>query len=85
MKREHAEFVGNIPKHYDTGLGPEIFADYGQDLARRVAAAQPGSVVELAAGTGIVTRMLRLYLNYQYMNRKYTPFSINRQTNCVES
>jgi SAM-dependent methyltransferase len=36
-----------------------IFADYAADLARRVAAAEPANVLEIAAGTGIVTRALR--------------------------
>jgi SAM-dependent methyltransferase len=54
-----AHFVGDIPAHYDYGLGPHLFADYGADLARRVAAAKPWRVLEIAAGTGIVTRLLR--------------------------
>src|SRR5581483_10033812 len=54
-----AAFVGNIPQHYDQGLGPMIFVDYAADLARRAAAGQPARVLETAAGTGIVTRRLR--------------------------
>jgi SAM-dependent methyltransferase len=54
-----ASFVGNIPEHYDRGLGPLIFADYAADIARRVAACSPARVLETAAGTGIVTRQLR--------------------------
>jgi SAM-dependent methyltransferase len=54
-----AHFVGDIPAHYEYGLGPHLFADYGADLARRVAAAKPRRVLEIAAGTGIVTRLLR--------------------------
>jgi ubiquinone/menaquinone biosynthesis C-methylase UbiE len=54
-----ASFVGNIPEHYDRGLGPVIFVDFAVDMARRVAAANPTRVLETAAGTGIVTRALR--------------------------
>src|SRR5690348_7981088 len=54
-----ASFIGNIPEHYDRGLGPIIFADYAADIARRTAAFNPTRVLETAAGTGIVTRHLR--------------------------
>jgi hypothetical protein len=54
-----AGFIGSIPEEYDRGLGPIIFADYAADLARRVAAFCPSRVLETAAGTGIVTRLLR--------------------------
>jgi ubiquinone/menaquinone biosynthesis C-methylase UbiE len=57
-----AAFVGTIPQHYDQGLGPMIFVDYAEDLARRVAAGKPVRVLETAAGTGIVTRRLRDHL-----------------------
>ena len=54
-----AGFIGNIPEHYDRGLGPVIFADYAADIARRAAACRPTRLLETAAGTGIVTRRLR--------------------------
>lgn len=59
MLDQAARFAGDIPAKYDCSLGPHLFADYGADLARRVAAAKPRRVLEIAAGTGIVTRMLR--------------------------
>ena len=59
MTSESIRFVGNIPQHYDAGLGPMIFVDYAADIARRVAALHPSRVLETAAGTGIVTRRLR--------------------------
>lgn len=59
MTQDAARFVGSIPENYDKGLGPHIFMGYADDLARRVAALNPGSVLELAAGTGIVSRKLR--------------------------
>jgi SAM-dependent methyltransferase len=51
-------FAGSIPKLYDTYLVPLIFQTYATDLADRVAARSPGHVLELAAGTGVVTRAL---------------------------
>jgi ubiquinone/menaquinone biosynthesis C-methylase UbiE len=59
MINQAARFVGGIPAHYDSGLGPHLFVDYAADLVRRATAAKPDRVLEIAAGTGIVTRMLR--------------------------
>src|SRR5262249_40742336 len=50
----NAAFTGNIPEHYDQGLGPILFVEYADDIARRVAAYAPKRVLETAAGTGIV-------------------------------
>jgi ubiquinone/menaquinone biosynthesis C-methylase UbiE len=55
-------FGGDIPRNYDEGLGPHIFVDYAAMLAERVSLDNPGNVLELAAGTGIVTRKLRDFL-----------------------
>jgi len=59
MKETEAYFGGSIPENYDQGLGPHIFIDYAIELAERVTAEDPEVVLELAAGTGIVTRELR--------------------------
>jgi ubiquinone/menaquinone biosynthesis C-methylase UbiE len=59
MSGDAASFIGNIPEEYDRGLGPMIFVDYAADMARRVTSLAPKRVLELAAGTGIVTRLLR--------------------------
>ena len=42
-----------------TGLRPKIFSGYADKLTSMVSDLNPGSVLELAAGTGIVTRQLR--------------------------
>jgi len=55
MNNDAASFIGNIPEHYDSGLGPTIFADYAADIARRAAACSPARVLETAAGTGTVS------------------------------
>jgi ubiquinone/menaquinone biosynthesis C-methylase UbiE len=57
-----AVFAGSIPALYDRHLGDMLFAPYAQELARRAAAQAPRSVLEIAAGTGIVTRALHAAL-----------------------
>jgi hypothetical protein len=47
MTSNAASFVGNIPQHYDGGLGPVIFVDYAADmleesLAKRGAVGESG-------------------------------------------
>lgn len=59
MSGRPADFSGDIPRHYDSGLGPFIFAGYAVDIARRAASGLPSRVLETACGTGIVTRALR--------------------------
>lgn len=51
-------FAGSIPMLYERLFVPLIFAPYAVDLAARAAAARPRDVLEIAAGTGIVTRAL---------------------------
>ena len=51
-------FAGSIPAIYQSHLVPLIFEPYAVDLARRVAARSPGRVLEIAAGTGVLTRKL---------------------------
>ena len=51
-------FTGSIPEIYDRLLVPLIFEPYARDLADRIAAANPGRVLETAAGTGVLTRAL---------------------------
>jgi len=51
-------FAGSIPRLYEECLVPLIFQPYAEDLARRLSARSLSSVLEIAAGTGIVTRHL---------------------------
>ena len=51
-------FAGSIPKIYDTHLVPLIFEPYAADLAKRLGSRRLSRVLELAAGTGVVTRAL---------------------------
>ena len=51
-------FIDSIPEIYERLLVPLIFESYAADLAKRLAAAAPGRVLEIAAGTGVLTRAL---------------------------
>jgi SAM-dependent methyltransferase len=51
-------FAGSIPQLYDTYLVPLIFEPYAADLAQRLRARSVTRVLEIAAGTGVVTRAL---------------------------
>jgi ubiquinone/menaquinone biosynthesis C-methylase UbiE len=51
-------FAGSIPSLYERLLVPLIFAPYALDLARRARSLAPTRVLEIAAGTGVVTRAL---------------------------
>jgi SAM-dependent methyltransferase len=51
-------FAGSIPEIYDTLLVPLIFEPYAADLARRLAEQRLHRILEIAAGTGVVTRAM---------------------------
>jgi SAM-dependent methyltransferase len=51
-------FAGSIPMIYDTYLVPLIFEPYAADLVARLEAKPGFWVLEIAAGTGVVTRHL---------------------------
>jgi ubiquinone/menaquinone biosynthesis C-methylase UbiE len=51
-------FAGSIPQLYDEYFVPLIFEPCAVDIADRVARLRPSRVLEIAAGTGVVTRHL---------------------------
>jgi SAM-dependent methyltransferase len=51
-------FSGSMPEFYDRILVPVMFEPFAQDLAERLAGMKSGHVLEIAAGTGVVTREL---------------------------
>lgn len=55
-------FAGSIPQLYEQYLVPLIFDPYAKDLTHRVASLAPSAVLEIAAGTGVVTRHLAAQL-----------------------
>jgi len=59
MPAQNAAFVGSIPENYDRYLGPILFDPYAADLVTQLSVTENASVLELACGTGILTRRLR--------------------------
>jgi ubiquinone/menaquinone biosynthesis C-methylase UbiE len=57
MSSVTTRFVGSIPELYDRHLGPVLFEPYAHELAERVPPTAQ-RVLEVAAGTGRVTRQL---------------------------
>jgi SAM-dependent methyltransferase len=51
-------FAGSIPLLYEEQMVPLIFDSYAADITARVERPRPVSVLEIAAGTGVVTRRL---------------------------
>jgi SAM-dependent methyltransferase len=51
-------FAGSIPQLYERYLVPLIFQPYADDLLRRLTGRPLTRILELAAGTGVVTRAL---------------------------
>jgi ubiquinone/menaquinone biosynthesis C-methylase UbiE len=62
VKSSDSQFLGSIPDVYERMLVPLIFADYARDLAKRVSSLMPTKVLEIAAGTGALTRELTSHL-----------------------
>ena len=78
-------FAGSIPENYDRYMVPLIFEPYAADLARRAASLSPSAVLEIAAGTGVVTRALapRLSRGASYtvtdLNQPMLDYAASRQ------
>ena len=51
-------FGSSVAEFYEEYIVPLIFEPYAEDLARRLAVRRISSVLEIAAGTGVVTRHL---------------------------
>ena len=62
MADNNAGFVGSIPENYDRYLGPLFFEPFAKDLLARLRKPATARVLEVACGTGIVTRHLRAAL-----------------------
>jgi SAM-dependent methyltransferase len=57
VHRDHL-FGGPVPDVYDAGMVPMLFEPYAADLAHRLRAHCCARVLELGAGTGVLTRAL---------------------------
>ena len=51
-------FSRYIPGLYETYMVPMFFEPYAEDIASRIASKSPKRILEIAAGTGVVTRAL---------------------------
>ena len=58
MTNSDASLGGSVPGIYDSALGPMFFEPYARDLVKRLKVGNGESVLEIAAGTGIVTKHL---------------------------
>ena len=62
MTNNDSGFVGSIPELYDRNIGPLMMVPYADDIAVRLSDMATGRLLEVAAGTGIVTAALALAL-----------------------
>jgi ubiquinone/menaquinone biosynthesis C-methylase UbiE len=58
VKDTDNRFAGSIPAVYEQVMEPLFFQPYADDMATRLRDVTSGSVLEIACGTGIVTRAL---------------------------
>jgi ubiquinone/menaquinone biosynthesis C-methylase UbiE len=58
MSESDSKFAGSIPEVYESHMVPMLFAPYANAVAERMTRYMPGSLLEIAAGTGVVTRAL---------------------------
>ena len=85
MAESDKVFAGSIPKFYDTLMVPLIFQAYADHMAGLVASLSPRSVLETAAGSGVVTRALasKLGADARYvvtdLNQPMLDFAASRQ------
>lgn len=56
-------FADSIPEIYDELLVPLIFEQYASDLATRTKVLNPNAVLEIAAGSGVVSRAVAAVLD----------------------
>ncbi len=52
-------FTGSVPEHYEKYLGPLFFEPYAVEISKRIDPKSLHLAVELACGTGRVTRLIR--------------------------
>lgn len=53
------DFSGSVPNHYDQYIGPMFFEPYAVEVSNRIDPSAVDVALELASGTGRVTRHLR--------------------------
>lgn len=58
MVSADVRFSGSVPGNYQRYLVPLLFQPYAAELAKRASAFKPARILEVAAGTGVVTNAL---------------------------
>lgn len=58
MATSHSAFVGSVPENYDRHLASVLFDPFAEDLAGRLPVSDGSRVLEVACGTGLVSRRL---------------------------
>jgi len=58
MTATDSVFVGSIPALYEKFMVPMIFEPYAREIAERLRKLDPKDVLEVAAGTGVLTRAM---------------------------
>jgi len=85
MAQSDTVFAGSIPQFYDSLMVPLIFEAYAANMADVVAELSPVSVLETAAGSGVVTRALapKLGVGARYvvtdLNQPMLEYAASRQ------
>ena len=72
MADTDADFTGSIPEIYHRRLGPMLFEPFALELSQRLFG-RAGYILELACGTGVVTRALALCTQAQIMATDLNP------------
>jgi len=70
---KNISFSGSIPVNYDEGMGAMFFEPYAKEMAGRIAALRPAALLEIACGTGRLTK----YLSEQLPEAAITATDLN--------
>lgn len=58
MADEYTSFTGSVPEKYDKYLGPFLFEHFAAVLADKLIQYKPSKILDIACGTGIVTKKI---------------------------
>ncbi|MBC2666496.1 methyltransferase domain-containing protein [Novosphingobium flavum] len=72
-----SNFTGSIPATYEECLVPALFAPYAADMVERAVALYPRAVLEIAAGTGVVSHSLAAALEEAGLGSRVVATDLN--------